>query len=408
MMSPEVQGLLSAVRRRLWRVQLVAAARLALWGSAGLMLLAVVLHLSARQVPAGAVLMVITALWVLMLAWTGTRRPADAACALWADRHLGGASAFTTLLETALGAQAARHPQATQNPQAVQWLESWATARVPEGLRRLAEHRDAAPLSRPLLAVLVCAALTAAVLSLPTFAPTLQQQTAASSPSGRGDPQTPQTPQAPQAPQTPQTPAQADADTAKGVDRLAAALRAASLQQPAEPSQALRETGQAQAAAPDKVDGATPAAQAAARPTGEPAPRSPPPAGTTAGAAGPTAALPAATPPAPGTGNSAGAGTGNEAGDSRDARGDRAVSPAPRGTMPQARPMPQPGSAQRQADGGSLGSYEGDASTPGAASMPALAAAAAATPPAAHDATRLSPAETSYVQAWMKANAQRR
>ena len=399
MMSPEVQGLLSAVRRRLWRVQLVAAARLALWGSAGLMLLAVVVHLSARQVPAGAVLMVITALWVLMLAWTGTRRPADAACALWADRHLGGASAFTTLLETALGAQA------TQNPQAVQWLESWAAARVPEGLRRLAGHRDAAPLSRPLLAVLVCAALTAAVLSLPTFAPTLQQQTAASSPSGRGDPQTPQTPQTPQAPQTP---AQADADTAKGVDRLAAALRAASVQQPAEPSQALRETGQAQAAAPDKVDGATAAAQAAARPNGEPAPRSPPPAGTTAGAAGPTAALPAATPPAPGTGNSAGAGTGNEAGDSRDARGDRAVSPAPRGTMPQARSMPWPGSAQRQADSGSLGSYEGDASTPGAASMPALAAAAAATPPAAHDATRLSPAETSYVQAWMKANAQRR
>ena len=393
MMSPEVQGLLSAVRRRLWRVQLVAAARLALWGSAGLMLLAVVVHLSARQVPAGAVLMVITALWVLMLAWAGTRRPADAACALWADRHLGGASAFTTLLETALGAQA------TQNPQAVQWLESWATARVPEGLRRLADHRDAAPLSRPLLAVLVCAALTAAVLSLPTFAPTLQQQTAASSPSGKGDPQTPQ---------TPQTPAQADADAAKGVDRLAAALRAASLQQPAEPSQALRETGQAQAAAPDKVDGATPAAPAAARPTGEPAPRSPPPSGTTAGAAGPTAALPAATPPAPGTGNSAGAGTGNEAGDSRDARGDRAVSPAPRGTMPQARSMPQPGSAQRQADSGSLGSYEGDASTPGAASMPALAAAAAATPPAARDATRLSPAETSYVQAWMKANAQRR
>lgn len=407
-MSPEVQGLLSEVRRRLWRVQLVAAARLALWGSAGLMLLAVVLHLSARQVPAGAVLMVITALWVLMLAWAGTRRPADAACALWADRHLGGASAFTTLLETALRAQAARHPQATQNlqatqnPQAVQWLESWATARVPAGLRRLAEHRDAAPLSRPLLAVLVCAALTAAVLSLPTLAPTLQQQAAASSPSGKGDPQTPQ------APQTPQTPAQADADTAKGVDRLAAALRAASLQQPAEPSQALRETGQAQAAAPDKVDGATPAAQAAARPTAEPAPRSLPPSGTTAGAAGPTAALPAATPPAPGTGNSAGAGTGNEAGDSRDARGDMAVSPAPRGTMPQARSMPWPGPAPRQADRASLGSYEGDASTPGAASMPALAAAAAATPPAARDAPRLSPAETSYVQAWMKANAQRR
>lgn len=386
MLSPEVQGLLSAVRRRLWRVQLVAAARLALWGSAGLMLLAVVVHLSARQVPAGAVLMATTALWVLTLAWAGTRRPADAACALWADRHLGGASAFTTLLETGSGAQA------TQNPQAVQWLESWATARVPEGLRRLAEQREAAPLSRPLLAVLVCAALTAAVLSLPTFAPTVQQQAAASLPFGKGDPQ------------TPQTPAQAEPATAQGVDRLAAALRAASQQQPAEPSQALRETGQAQATAPDKADGATPAAQAAARPAGEPAARSPPP----AGAAGPTATLSTVTPPAAGTGNSAGAGTGNEAGDSRDARGDTAVSPAPRGTMPQAGSVPWPGSAQRQADSGSLGSYDGEAQVLGAAPMPALAAAAAAPPPAARDAARLSPAETSYVQAWMKANAQRR
>ena len=399
MFSADVQGLLNAVRRRLWRGQLVAAARLALWGSAGLMLLAVVVHLSARQVPAGAVLMGITSLWVLLLAWAGTRRPADAACALWADRHLGGASAFTTLLETSSGAQAA------QNPQAVQWLERWAAAQVPEGLRRLAERRDAAPLSRPLLAVLVCAALTAAVLSLPTFAPTLQQQAAASSLSGTGDPQTPKTPQTPQ---TPQTPAQSEPATAQGVDRLAAALRAASLQQPPETGQTPRETGQALAAAPDKADGATPAAQAAARTTGEPAPRSPLPSGTTAATAGPTATLPAATPPAPGTGNSAGAGTGNEAGDSRDARGDTAVSSAPRGTMPQARSMPWPGSAQRLADSGSLGSYDGEAQVPGAAPWPALAAAAAATPPAARDATRLSPAETSYVQAWMKANAQRR
>ena len=401
MLSADVQGLLRAVRGRLWRMQLVAAARLALWGSAGLMLLAVVVHLSARQVPAGAVLMVLAALWVSVLAWAGTRRPADAACALWADRHLGGASAFTTLLEAGAGAQATRHPQAVRNPQAVQWLERWATAQVPEGLRRLAEGRETAPLSRPMLALLVCAALTAAVLSLPTFAPTLQQQAAASSPPGKGDPQTPQ---------TPQMPAQAEPATAQGVDRLAAALRAASLQQPAEAGQTRREAGQAQAATPDKADGATPAAQAAARPAGEPAPRSPLPSGTTAGAAGPTAAVPAAEPPAAGTGNSAGAGTGNEAGDSHDVRGDTAVSSAPRGTMPHqaTRSMPWPGSAQRQADNGSLGSYDDDASTPGAASMPALAAAAAATPPAARDAVRLSPAETSYVQAWMKANAQRR
>ncbi len=45
-----VQTLQIAVRRRLWRGQFVAAARLALWGSAGLMLLAVAVHLAARAV----------------------------------------------------------------------------------------------------------------------------------------------------------------------------------------------------------------------------------------------------------------------------------------------------------------------------------------------------------------------
>lgn len=381
MPSSQVQGLLGAVRRRLWRGQCVAALRQALWGSAGLMLLAVVVHLAARQVPTGAVLMATAALWVSMLAWTVTRRPSDASCALWADRHLGGASAFTTLLETGTGTQAAL------NPQAVQWLEAWATARVPDGLRRLSERREPALLSRPLLATLVCAAVTAGVLSLPDLAPDLRQQAAAPSPSGSGD----------------QTTTQAEPAAAPGVDQLAAALRSASLQQPPEASQARREAGQAQAAAPDKVDGATPAAQAADKPAGEPATRSNSSSGTAADA---TAA--ATTLQASGTGD--GSGTGNEAGDSRDARGGTGVSPAPRGriVVPGSRSTPWPVSADRQADMGRLGSYDDEPSMPGAGSMPALAAAAAATPPAASETTRLSPAETSYVQAWMKANAQRR
>ena len=381
--NPQVHSLLGAVRRRIWRGQFVAALRQALWGSAGLMLLALAVHLAARRVPASAVLMTIAALWVSMLAWAATRRPADTACALWADRHLGGASAFTTLLETGTGAKA------TGNPQAVRWLESWATARVPDGLRRLADRPEPALLSRPLLAMLVCAALTAGVLSLPDLAPTLRQQAAASSPPGTGD----------------RTAVQAEPAAVQGVDKLAAALRSASLQQSPEASQARREAGQAQAAVPGKADGATPAAQAAARPASEPATGGNPASGTTAGATAAAATLPAA-----GTGDSAGTGTGNKAGDSRDARGDTGVSPAPRGTItvPGTQSTPWLGSAERQADRGRLGSYDGEPSMPGAAAMPALAVAAAATPPAARETTRLSPAETSYVQAWMKANAQRR
>ena len=56
MATSPVQNLLGAVRRRLWRGQFVAGVRLALWGSAGLMLLAVAVHLAVRPVPAGAVL----------------------------------------------------------------------------------------------------------------------------------------------------------------------------------------------------------------------------------------------------------------------------------------------------------------------------------------------------------------
>lgn len=385
MPTSPVHELLGAVRRRLWRGQFVAALRPALWGSAGLMLLAVAVHLVAHRVPAGAVLMAMAALWLSMLAWAGTRRPAIADCALWADRNLGGASAFTTLLETGKGRLAA------PSPQAVRWLESWATARVPDGLRRLGEWREAARLSRPLLAMLVCTALTALVLSLPDLVPAVHQPSAATSPSGRAD----------------QTAAQAEPVAAQGIEKLAAALRSAPPPQPPESSLARRETGQAQAAAPGKADDARPALQAAAMPAGEASTRRNPSSGTAADA---TAKV--ATPLAAGSGDGSGSGSGsgNEAGESRDARGDTGTSPAPRGTIsgPRSRSTPWPVLAERQADMGRLGSYAPEPSIPGAAALPALAAAAAATPPAASESTGLSPAETSYVQAWMKANAPRR
>ena len=380
MAAAPVHDLLEAVRRRLWRGQFVAALRQALWGSAGLMLLAVAVHLTAYRVPTGAVLLAVVALWLSMLAWAATRRPAVAACALWADRHLGGASAFTTLLETGTGTMA------TRNPQAVRWLENWATARVPDGLRHLALRHEAARLSRPLLAMIVCAALMALVLSLPDLAPALPQPTAAASPSGPAD----------------RTTLPVETAGAQGVDKLAAALRPAPLPPSPESNQARRDTGQAQAAAPDKADGATLTAQNGAMPPGDPANRTNP---TTGIAAEPTAA--AAAPRAAGSG--AGSGSGNEAGDSRDARGDTGVSRAPQVTIgvPGSRSTARPVSDERQADMGRLGTYDPEPSMPGAATVHALGAAAAATPPAASEFTRLTPAETSYVQAWMKANAPR-
>ncbi len=181
MANSSVQTLQIAVRRRLWRGQFVAATRLALWGSAGLMLFAVAVHLAARAVRVDIVVLAIVALCSAVMAWAALRRPSDSACALWADRNLGGASAFSTLLEMREGKQPA------PDTPALQWLEHWAATRVPHSLRLLGGRRDAARLSRPLLSVLVCAGLATIVLALPGTAPSAPRPLAAPSASQVAD-----------------------------------------------------------------------------------------------------------------------------------------------------------------------------------------------------------------------------
>ena len=129
------------------------------------MLLAVAVHLAARAVRVDTVVLAIVALWTTAMAWAAVRRPSDSACALWADRNLGGASAFSTLLEMREGKQ-----PAPETP-ALQWLEHWAATRVPHSLQLLGGRHDAARLSRPLLSVLVCAGLATIVLALPGTVP---------------------------------------------------------------------------------------------------------------------------------------------------------------------------------------------------------------------------------------------
>ena len=93
------QTLIEAVRRRLWLGQFLAAARLALWGTAGLMLLTAAVHLAGWPLSPDLMFLALAFVWSVMAARAAWQRPVDAACALWADRHLGGASAYTTLLE---------------------------------------------------------------------------------------------------------------------------------------------------------------------------------------------------------------------------------------------------------------------------------------------------------------------
>lgn len=375
--TPQVQTLLGAVRRHLWLGHLHAAGRLALWGTAGWMLFAGVVHRVAWPVPVGAVLLGLAVLWTAMSARVARQRPADAACALWADRHLGGASAFTTLLELDRG-----NPGAA-SAQAVRCLEEFAALRVPQGLVLLAERPDAAHLSRPLVSASVCTALASLVLTLPpAVAPTSQGPVASVAGTvGRS---------APEADSPEQSPL---------VGEIARALREA----PSDAATA-RESGRGgNEPAPGAGQVDEHRASEAAADTAMPPGSKPSASGPTPGSAE-DAVADAGADRLPGTGS------GRDAGDSRDERADAAASRPVRGTIPvQAVDVPdQRPSAERRTDRGRTATYDEEPSTRAASVMRVDAAPAAATPPVAAADLRLTPTETLYVQAWLKASSRQR
>ncbi len=369
---PEVQPLLDAVRRRLWRRQFVAAARLALWAGAGLALVAAAAHLALRPVSIDAVLAVLALPWAALLARAGWRRPSDAACALWADRHLGGASAYTTLMEfDTLPPGAAGAP-------ARQRLEAWAAGRIPHSLALLAGRDETPRLSRPLVAMLVCAAFAALVLALPTLAPTPARPAAAAGAVATGE----------QPPLLVHAPA-----STEPLGEVANALRTTA----GDDTPARGPSGRAQAAGPGRGDdSAAPAlAEPGATPQGER--RNGGPTGAPAAAA---LAAQDATRPA------TGAGSGHDAGDSRDERADVGTSRAGPETLAVQRSAIGAGRepTTRQADPDRAAVYADEPAGAGRAAGPSGPAVAAAAPPAITEAAPLTPTEARYVRAWMMAN----
>jgi hypothetical protein len=377
MLPAAIRSLLGAVRHRLWRGQLVVAARLALWASAALMLVAAAVHLWVRPVGGGTVAFVIAVLWAATLAWAGMRRPSDSACALWADRNLGGKSAFATLLELR------SDKQIVANAQALQRLEQWATSRVPDSARRLAGRHDRTRVARPLFAALVCAALAALVLALPRFVTPPRLDRAALPPSQVGDHP------APAAESTFQSEPLAD---------LASALRPDDLR----PEHDHREGGQAPAAAVGKIDNS---AESAAEEAGA-VPR----ANDRAAGGGSPGGGPVDADAAGGATRAVGAPSGREAGSSRDDRAESGASRLPRSPLAVRRVEPVAGSrsSKMQAEMNQPAKYDDQNSGTGAATAQASRVPAAATPPPATEATRLTPTEAIYVQAWMQASGQRR
>ncbi len=372
MVEPGVRIVLGAVRRHLWREQARVAVRRAAWLSAATMLLAGVVHLAALSVPVGAVLWVLGVEWAALLMAVALRRPSEAACALCTDRHLGGASAFSTLLDPAATAQAPAHAQAVRR------LERWAAAKMPDVLRSLGERRTSVHVSRSLLAMAVCALLALFVLTLPDTAPVVSR------------------------------PARASAGTASDDATVATAQPAVAALLASEIANALRSTGSpgererqgggdASTAGPTRADDGT---RSAPTSRATPLPADAPPTLDTRS----SAALDAGT--SAGRGRSAAA-AGRDAGDSPDSRADLGVSRAPTGTIAEIRSRStlRLAAGERQADMEQAAAFDESASTAGAAKPAAAVAGAAATPPPAVAAARLSTAETSYVQAWMKASA---
>lgn len=371
-------ALLGAVRQRLWRGHALAAIRLSLWGTASLLLLAALAHVAKGSISVTGLWTAILLLWGVAAARAVTQRPGSVECAAWADRHLGGESAYSTWLESRGAAGRDR------DEPALQWLEQWMEAAAPRSLRLLAERREGTSLARPLATVLICAAVAAVVLEVPVSGP-------------RGDAQ---------------PLARSDVSPRRAGD--SAPLDATTLDDTAlarELADALHSTGRAPEAGPrgpeassgppgseydgDRGSGASVQENAARNVAGS--------------AVTSVAAHDAGTAGSGRAATGSGDGSGREAGDSRDDRRDGGTSrvPPPGAASMRRDAGGQPLATGRQADMDRQATFDetlaGNAPAPTTGRLVALAA----TPPPAAAATRLTPAQAAYVQAWRAASEDR-
>lgn len=155
MRDPTPATLLNAVRRRLRLLHWARALRGAAWTSTALLIGLALTHLWLTPIHAAFVLAAATTPWLLAAGWAVSHRITEQDCARWADRHLGGASAFSTWLETA------GKPQASP---AVERFLQWIAAAVPRSLATLQSLPLRLRLTKPLLSMIVSAVLAAIVL----------------------------------------------------------------------------------------------------------------------------------------------------------------------------------------------------------------------------------------------------
>jgi hypothetical protein len=375
--SAGVRPLLAAVRRRLWLERLLAALRGALWSWAAILAIAAALHLASGSPGLAAACAVATVAVLAALGRAALQRPGEAESALYADRRLGGESAYSTWLEARADAGRAHDAPALRR------LAQWTAAAAPRSRSALAAMPLPLKLARPLAAAAICTVVAALVTALPA-----SERRAFAEPSRQV-----------REPSQPAEPLSLDDDA------LALDL-AAELSTTRDTPDGSGDAGRGSMRRTRDGEGATSAAagQDAAQTA---APRDDARRATDAEASVAATDVEAASGPpraadeADADATASARGSGREAGTSRDERAAATGSRALQGALAvQRRDVIPPGDdSSRQADMGQAGFYGEDAASNGGAAAP-LFEAAAARPPIARHAIALTPAEASFARTW--------
>ncbi len=354
--STGVRLLLAAVRRRLWLERFLAALRAALWSWAAILAIAAALHLASGSPGLAAACIVATVGVLAALGRAAMQRPGEAESALYADRRLGGESAYSTWLEARSGASLVGDTPALRR------LAQWTAAAAPRSRSALEAMRLPLKLARPLAAAAICTrqvrepSQPAEPLSLDDDALALdlaaELSTTRDTPDGSGD-----------------AGRGSMRRTRDGEGATSAAAGQDAAQTAAPRDDARRATDAEASVAATDVEAAS----------------------------GP----PRAADEADADATASARGSGREAGTSRDERAAATGSRALQGALAvQRRDVIPPGDdSSRQADMGQAGFYGEDAASNGGAAAP-LFEAAAARPPIARHAIALTPAEASFARTW--------
>lgn len=373
-----VRSLLGAVRRRLWLERFATALRAALWSWAAILAITAALHLALGRPGLAAAFIAAAAVGLAALGWAALRRPGDADAALYADRRLGGESAYSTWLEAHVASGG------TPDTPALRRLAQWTAASAPRSRSALEALHLPLRLSRPLAAAAICTLVAALVTALPAADTHRDAEPARQA----------------REPSPPTEPLSLDDDA---LARELAAELSTHLDSPVgsgDPGRgSMQRTRDGEGTASAAAAGESNAAEAmVSRDDAQRAAA----AEATVAASGvePAGGSPAPADQAGETATARAPGSGREAGTSRDESAGLAGSRALQGTLAvQRRDVVRPGEdSTRQADMGQAGFYDGESSASGA--VGAWPRAAAARPPAARREIALTPAEEAFATAW--------